>query len=53
MMVNAIFVKRKLTFYSKIDKNKNFDWVNIHKNKKKLKILDYQKRTSFRSSYTN
>ena len=51
MMVNATFVK-EINFYSKIDKDKNFDWVNIHNNNKKIKTLDYQKRTTFHSSHT-
>mgnify|MGYP001248902527 CR=1 FL=1 len=28
--------KKEINFYSKIDKNKNFDWINIHKNKEKI-----------------
>ena len=29
--------KKEINIYSKIDKNKNFDWVNIHKNTKEIK----------------
>ena len=29
--------KREINFYSKIDKDKNFDWVNIHNNKEEIK----------------
>lgn len=39
--------KREINFYSKIDKDKNFDWINIHNNKKKLRILEYQKKNYF------
>ena len=28
--------KKEKDFYSKIDKERNFDWVNIHKNKRKI-----------------
>ena len=28
--------KKEIDFYSKIDKDKNFDWVNIHKNNKEI-----------------
>ena len=47
MMVNAIFVKKKINFYSKIDKDKNFDWVNIHKNNKKIKNTGLSKKNYF------
>ena len=30
--------KREINFYSKIDKDKNFDWINIHNNKKKINV---------------
>ena len=45
--------KREINFYSKIDKDKNFDWVNIHNNKEKIKNTGaIKKRTTFHSSYT-
>ena len=28
--------KKEIDFYSRIDKDKNFDWVNIHTNKGKI-----------------
>ena len=37
MMVNAIFAIKKSDFYSKIDKKNKFDWINIHKDKTKIK----------------
>ena len=35
--------KKEINFYSKIDKNKNFDWVNIHKNAKEIKNIGLSK----------
>ncbi len=36
--------KKEINFYSKIDKNKNFDWVNIHKNTKEIKNIGLTKK---------
>ena len=36
--------KREINFYSKIDKDKNFDWINIHNNKKKIKNTGVSKK---------
>jgi len=36
--------KREIDFYSKIDRDKNFDWVNIHKNNKKINNTGLSKK---------
>ena len=36
--------KREINFYSKIDKDKNFDWVNIHNNKERIKNTGISKK---------
>ena len=36
--------KREINFYSKIDKDKNFDWVNIHNNTEKIKNTGLSKK---------
>ena len=36
--------KREIKFYSKIDKDKNFDWVNIHNNTEKIKNTGLSKK---------
>ena len=35
--------KKEIDFYSKIDKEKSFDWVNIHKNKTKINKIGLSK----------
>ena len=36
--------KREINFYSKIDKDKNFNWVNIHNNKEEIKNTGISKK---------
>ena len=36
--------KKEIDFYSKIDKDKNFDWVNIHKNNKVINDTGLSKK---------
>ena len=35
---------KEINFYSKIDKDKNFDWINIHNNKEKIKNTGLSKK---------
>ena len=40
--------KKEINFYSKIDKDKIFDWVNIHRNEKKITHIVISRYPVFR-----
>tara|TARA_B100000963_G_scaffold40529_1_gene30168 strand:- start:572 stop:907 length:336 start_codon:yes stop_codon:yes gene_type:complete len=41
---NCSICKKEINFYSKIDKDKHFDWVNIHNNAAKINNIGLTKK---------